>query len=523
MRALALRREARPCPRTTAAASRATRRVVPARGCSSRSSTTLPARDPAPGTRLRRSAPPSARSRSAAGSRPRTVEIGAREALDGGDQIRRDALRHHRVLLDQLRVVAVEPAAVGAHRHARHRLDAAADHEVLLPGHHAERREVHRLLAGAAEAVQRDAARSRGIPARGQHRLARDAGSLLVHVGDAARDHVLDVARIEAGARLERVQALREQVLRVHARERPGVLLALAARRANRVDDPGFAHLDRSSRRYDRGGLRPRAGARDGRRSGPTLSPGPSDRSAGSRARSQSFPRRANRASRVLTRFDAEGLINAPPLARRRTRGTRATLAPQCARETGVVLGPQSLGQSSTGAFHADHELPTSAPPDSPRPALAAGTAALVWLPASADEALTANSVCEAQELKARIGGGAGARHRDPAGVRQGVADARRLPLARRRLGRCRAGPAAADPVQPQAPRRQVRDRLPVLPLRHRSLARGGRSLGRALHGLPRAVPGGVRPARGHPDPEAALGARSSRSRGCRSTGSPST
>ena len=34
---------------------------------------------------------------------------------------------------------------------------------------------------------------------------------------------------------------------------------------------------------------------------------------------------------------------------------------------------------------------------------LAVGTAALVWLPASADEALTANSVCEAQELKARL------------------------------------------------------------------------------------------------------------------------
>ena len=34
---------------------------------------------------------------------------------------------------------------------------------------------------------------------------------------------------------------------------------------------------------------------------------------------------------------------------------------------------------------------------------LAAGTAGSVWLPASADEPLTAKSVCEAQELKARL------------------------------------------------------------------------------------------------------------------------
>jgi hypothetical protein len=34
---------------------------------------------------------------------------------------------------------------------------------------------------------------------------------------------------------------------------------------------------------------------------------------------------------------------------------------------------------------------------------LAVGTAAIVYLPASADEALTARSVCEAQELKARL------------------------------------------------------------------------------------------------------------------------
>jgi hypothetical protein len=34
---------------------------------------------------------------------------------------------------------------------------------------------------------------------------------------------------------------------------------------------------------------------------------------------------------------------------------------------------------------------------------LAAGTAGSVWLPASADEPLVAKSVCEAQELKARL------------------------------------------------------------------------------------------------------------------------
>ena len=137
---------------------------------------------------------------------------------------------------------------------------------------------------------------------------------------------------------------------------------------------------------------------------------------------------------------------------------------------------------------------------------LAAGTAASVCLPASADEPLTATSVCEAQELKARLAKQPGLAVQIPAEFDKALALPRRVPLARRRVGRGAPGPEPADPVQPQAPRGPVQDRLPVLPLRHRPLARGRRAVGRAVHGLPRAVPGRVRPARGHPDPEAALG-----------------
>ena len=177
------------------------------------------------------------------------VDLLAGEALDRRDQVGGDALRHHRVLLDQVRVAAVDAGAVGAHRAARHRLDAAADDEVLLARHHAERGEVHRLLSGAAEAVQRHAGGRVVGPARVQHRHARDARALVAHRGHAAGDDVLDVARVDAGPRHERVQALRQQLLRVDARERPRVLLAPAARRAHGVHDPGFAHRSLRRRR----------------------------------------------------------------------------------------------------------------------------------------------------------------------------------------------------------------------------------------------------------------------------------
>ena len=187
------------------------------------------------------------------------VELCAAEAFDRRDQVGGDALGHEGMLLDQRRVAAVDARAVGAHRVARHRLDAAADDEVLLARHHAERGEVHRLLARAAEAVQGHAAGAVVGPAGVQHRHARDARALLADGGHAARDHVLDVARIDARARDEGAEALRQQLLRMDAGERPGLLLALAARRAHGVDDPGLAHRSALRRRRGTARAAPRA------------------------------------------------------------------------------------------------------------------------------------------------------------------------------------------------------------------------------------------------------------------------
>src|SRR5690606_9301122 len=91
----------------------------------------------------------------------------------------------------------------------------------------------------------RDAARGLRVPARREDRVARDAGGLVVDVRHAAGDEILDVCRIEALTLLERIQALREQRLRMDARKRPRVLLALAARRPDRVENPCVAHVGR--------------------------------------------------------------------------------------------------------------------------------------------------------------------------------------------------------------------------------------------------------------------------------------
>ena len=169
------------------------------------------------------------------------VDVLAREPLEGGDQVGADPLGHLEDLGPQVGVVAVEPRPVGAHRHPRHRLDAAGDRHLLLAAHHPGGGEVHRLDAGAAEAVEGDAGDLLG-PAGGEDGVAGDVRPLLLGLGDAADDHVLDVAAFEAGALGEPVQGLGEELLGVDSRQRPLAFLAAAAGGADRVDDPRFAH-----------------------------------------------------------------------------------------------------------------------------------------------------------------------------------------------------------------------------------------------------------------------------------------
>ena len=166
------------------------------------------------------------------------VALLAGEPLDGGDQVGRDALRDHRVLLAEVGVVGGEAVDV-QRRRPRHRLDAAADDEVLEAGQDARGGEVHGLLARAAEAVERDAGRVER-PAGVERGHAGDVHRVVAAAGAAAHDHVVDVGGVEAVALLQGVEHLRQDALRVDGVQRAG-LLALAARRAHGVDDPGFA------------------------------------------------------------------------------------------------------------------------------------------------------------------------------------------------------------------------------------------------------------------------------------------
>ncbi len=163
------------------------------------------------------------------------VDVLAAELLDRGDQVGADALGHERRVVVGLRVHR-PGAAVGAHRHARHRLDAAGEHEVLPAGGDLLRGDVHGLEARRAEAVELhagDGVRQAGLDRGG----LGDVRALVADGRDAAEHHVIDAGGVEFLVAYERlVHQADDQVDRLGAVQR-AVELALAARRANRVED----------------------------------------------------------------------------------------------------------------------------------------------------------------------------------------------------------------------------------------------------------------------------------------------
>ncbi len=152
--------------------------------------------------------------------------VGAVEAPLLGDHLGADAL------VRGLGVAAAEGLrvrvpAVGqrrAHRGARHRLDAAGDDDVVVPGDHTGGGEVHRLLARPALAVDGHAGDALG-PAGGSTAVRRDVERLLAGLHDAAPDDVVDDARVDARALDQAVEYLGGQLGRVHSRQ-PAVALA---------------------------------------------------------------------------------------------------------------------------------------------------------------------------------------------------------------------------------------------------------------------------------------------------------
>ena len=124
-------------------------------------------------------------------------------------------------------------------RDGAHVLHAAGDHEVLGAGHDALGGEVHRLLGRAALPVDGHAGHVVGQPGD-QPRGAGDVAGLGADRVAAAEDHVVDGARVDAGAGHQRADRVGGEVGGVDAGERAA---ALADRRADRVDDEGLRSL----------------------------------------------------------------------------------------------------------------------------------------------------------------------------------------------------------------------------------------------------------------------------------------
>ncbi len=129
-------------------------------------------------------------------------------------------------------------AAAALHRH---HLGAAGDHEILGARHDRSGGHVDAGDAGAAEAVERDAAGAdviagveRGHPA--------EIAALLAALGTGAPDDVVDIGGIDAGAIGQRPQHGRAELLRMNAGQRALAGLANASRRSACVDDQRVNH-----------------------------------------------------------------------------------------------------------------------------------------------------------------------------------------------------------------------------------------------------------------------------------------
>jgi hypothetical protein len=86
---------------------------------------------------------------------------------------------------------------VNEHRHPGHRLDAARDDHVVVPGDDTSGREVHGLLRRAALPVDRHAD-DVFRPPGGEGGVAADVRGLLAGLRHGAPDDVLDQRRVDA-------------------------------------------------------------------------------------------------------------------------------------------------------------------------------------------------------------------------------------------------------------------------------------------------------------------------------------
>ena len=168
-----------------------------------------------------------------------SIDIVAREAVFGGDQIRRNALRQE-IIGDGDAGIDRPRAARCPHADAAHGFDAAADGDVLHAGHDLRGREIDRIETGGAEAVDLHA-RNFLAEAGLQHRRAGNVAAGFADRIDAAEHHVLDQRGIEIVAPPNGIEGRDREIDGRHLVQR-AIGLAAPARRANRVEDIGFRH-----------------------------------------------------------------------------------------------------------------------------------------------------------------------------------------------------------------------------------------------------------------------------------------
>ena len=166
------------------------------------------------------------------------VQLVTGDTVEGGDEVGGDALRDEVVVEGGLRVHG-QGAAVGAHRDARHGLDATGQHEVVEAGADLHRTVVDGGQAGGTVTVELhtgDGVGQAGIERGG----AGDVHALVTQRGDDAGEDVLDGTGIELRVPLQDLgDEAGEEVDRLDGVE-GAARLALATRGTDRLVDEGL-------------------------------------------------------------------------------------------------------------------------------------------------------------------------------------------------------------------------------------------------------------------------------------------
>ncbi|MNL47708.1 hypothetical protein D3C87_1705100 [compost metagenome] len=157
------------------------------------------------------------------------IDVLTAEAFEGGDQVGAHALRSEMAVQIGGRIQRPGPA-VAAHRHPRHRLDTANDHQIFETGTHFHRPQVHRFQSGGTESIDLHTGHA-DIPISDLSGGFGDIGALIADGRHAAQHHVIDLTGIEGRPLLQRREQPRHQVDRFDAVQ-GAIGLALASGRA---------------------------------------------------------------------------------------------------------------------------------------------------------------------------------------------------------------------------------------------------------------------------------------------------